>query len=199
MSGVRAAVMTAPGRIEIEEFPRPRVEPGAVLMRVTYSGRLRHRQAHLPGRDQAVRGHAARAATRVPADLRARERRRRGGDRRREVLDSDGPPAASRATGSSRRQRCLRRVLVLPERVPVLRLRAPGGLRQQPERGASAAPVRRLGRAHVPAAGNPALPRPGRAAGRGRGPDRGDVGHPRARQRAGAASASARAGSAGWS
>jgi threonine dehydrogenase-like Zn-dependent dehydrogenase len=38
MSGVRAAVMTRPGRIEIEEFPRPSVEPGAVLMRVVYSG-----------------------------------------------------------------------------------------------------------------------------------------------------------------
>ncbi len=38
MSGVRAAVMTAPGRIEIEEFPRPSVEPGAVLLKVIYSG-----------------------------------------------------------------------------------------------------------------------------------------------------------------
>ena len=38
LSGVRAAVMTAPGRVEIEEFPRPAVEPGAALMRVVYSG-----------------------------------------------------------------------------------------------------------------------------------------------------------------
>ena len=30
--------MTAPGRIEVEEFPRPEVEPGAALMSVLYSG-----------------------------------------------------------------------------------------------------------------------------------------------------------------
>ena len=35
---VRAAVMKAPGRIEIEHFPLPEPEPGAVLMKVTYSG-----------------------------------------------------------------------------------------------------------------------------------------------------------------
>jgi L-iditol 2-dehydrogenase len=34
----RAAVMTGPGSIEVRSFPRPRLEPGAVLMRVTYSG-----------------------------------------------------------------------------------------------------------------------------------------------------------------
>ncbi len=38
MTGVRAAVMTAPGRIEIAEFPRPVVEPGAALLKVLYSG-----------------------------------------------------------------------------------------------------------------------------------------------------------------
>src|SRR5438128_4126681 len=35
---VRAAVMKAPGRIEIEHFPLPEPAPGAVLMRVIYSG-----------------------------------------------------------------------------------------------------------------------------------------------------------------
>ncbi len=35
---VRAAVTTAPGRIEVREFPRPTVEPGAVLLRVLLSG-----------------------------------------------------------------------------------------------------------------------------------------------------------------
>src|SRR4249920_3206704 len=35
---VRAAVMTAPGRIEVREFARPRVRPGAVLLRVLLSG-----------------------------------------------------------------------------------------------------------------------------------------------------------------
>jgi threonine dehydrogenase-like Zn-dependent dehydrogenase len=35
---VRAAVMKAPGLVEVEEFPRPDVEPGAVLMQVVYSG-----------------------------------------------------------------------------------------------------------------------------------------------------------------
>lgn len=35
---VRAAVMKAPGVVEVETFPRPDVEPGAVLMQVLYSG-----------------------------------------------------------------------------------------------------------------------------------------------------------------
>lgn len=35
---VRAAVMRGPGAIGVERFPYPRVEPGAVLMRVEYSG-----------------------------------------------------------------------------------------------------------------------------------------------------------------
>ena len=34
----RAAVMTGAGAIEVRSFPRPRLEPGAVLMRVIYSG-----------------------------------------------------------------------------------------------------------------------------------------------------------------
>jgi threonine dehydrogenase-like Zn-dependent dehydrogenase len=38
MEQVRAAVMVGPGRIEIEEFPLPDPEPGAVLMRVSLSG-----------------------------------------------------------------------------------------------------------------------------------------------------------------
>jgi L-iditol 2-dehydrogenase len=37
-STVRAAVMKAPGRLEVERFPKPDPQPGAVLMRVTYSG-----------------------------------------------------------------------------------------------------------------------------------------------------------------
>jgi len=35
---VRAAVMTAPGEVEVRRFPVPEPEPGAVLMRVRYSG-----------------------------------------------------------------------------------------------------------------------------------------------------------------
>jgi threonine dehydrogenase-like Zn-dependent dehydrogenase len=38
MTGVRAAVMRAPGAVGIEQFPRPGVERGAVLMEVQYSG-----------------------------------------------------------------------------------------------------------------------------------------------------------------
>jgi threonine dehydrogenase-like Zn-dependent dehydrogenase len=38
VTAVRAAVMKAPGRVEVEEFPRPEVQPGAVLMQVIYSG-----------------------------------------------------------------------------------------------------------------------------------------------------------------
>src|ERR1700719_1450430 len=35
---VRAAVMQAAGRLEIQRFPLPEPEPGAVLMKVRYSG-----------------------------------------------------------------------------------------------------------------------------------------------------------------
>jgi threonine dehydrogenase-like Zn-dependent dehydrogenase len=38
MTEVRAAVMTAPGEIEVKRFPVPDPEPGAVLMRVRISG-----------------------------------------------------------------------------------------------------------------------------------------------------------------
>jgi L-iditol 2-dehydrogenase len=38
MTEVRAAVMTEPGAIEVQRFPRPAPEPGAVLMRVRLSG-----------------------------------------------------------------------------------------------------------------------------------------------------------------
>jgi threonine dehydrogenase-like Zn-dependent dehydrogenase len=38
VSDVRAAVMTGPGEIEVQRFPRPEPEPGAVLMRVALSG-----------------------------------------------------------------------------------------------------------------------------------------------------------------
>lgn len=38
MNNVRAAVMETPGRIVVREFPMPEPEPGAVLMRVGYSG-----------------------------------------------------------------------------------------------------------------------------------------------------------------
>ncbi|MEA2644610.1 MAG: hypothetical protein QOG08_1636 [Chloroflexota bacterium] len=35
---VRAAVMQAPGRLEIQRFPRPEPGPGAVLLKIIYSG-----------------------------------------------------------------------------------------------------------------------------------------------------------------
>jgi threonine dehydrogenase-like Zn-dependent dehydrogenase len=38
MTTVRAAVMTAPGTVEVQRFPVPDPEPGAVLMRVRLSG-----------------------------------------------------------------------------------------------------------------------------------------------------------------
>jgi threonine dehydrogenase-like Zn-dependent dehydrogenase len=37
-AAVRAAVMTGPGEVEVQEFPVPEPEPGAVLMRVRLSG-----------------------------------------------------------------------------------------------------------------------------------------------------------------
>jgi threonine dehydrogenase-like Zn-dependent dehydrogenase len=38
MTAVRAAVMTAPGRLETQEFPMPNPEPGAVILRMSMSG-----------------------------------------------------------------------------------------------------------------------------------------------------------------
>jgi threonine dehydrogenase-like Zn-dependent dehydrogenase len=38
VTNVRAAVMTAPGELEVQRFPVPEPEPGAVLMRVRLSG-----------------------------------------------------------------------------------------------------------------------------------------------------------------
>ena len=38
MNTVRAAVMEKPGRLAVREFPMPDVQPGAVLMKVSYSG-----------------------------------------------------------------------------------------------------------------------------------------------------------------
>jgi len=38
MTDVRAAVTKGPGRIEVERFPFPEPEPGAVVMKVIYSG-----------------------------------------------------------------------------------------------------------------------------------------------------------------
>jgi threonine dehydrogenase-like Zn-dependent dehydrogenase len=38
VSSVRAAVMTAPGELEVQRFPVPEPEPGAVVMRVRLSG-----------------------------------------------------------------------------------------------------------------------------------------------------------------
>ena len=35
---VRAAVLVAPGRYEVQEFPRPRLADGALLMQVEMSG-----------------------------------------------------------------------------------------------------------------------------------------------------------------
>ena len=38
MSRVRAAVVHAPGRFAVDEFPEPEPGPGAVLLRMHYSG-----------------------------------------------------------------------------------------------------------------------------------------------------------------
>ena len=38
MTEVRAAVMEAPGRLRLQHFPHPEPGPGAILMKVTYSG-----------------------------------------------------------------------------------------------------------------------------------------------------------------
>ena len=38
MSGIRAAVVHAPGRFAVEGFPEPDPGPGAVLLRMHFSG-----------------------------------------------------------------------------------------------------------------------------------------------------------------
>lgn len=38
MTGIRAAVIHAPGRFEVQRFPEPDPEPGAVVLRMLYSG-----------------------------------------------------------------------------------------------------------------------------------------------------------------
>src|ERR1700728_867515 len=38
MTAVKAAVMTEPGRLEVQEFPMPDPEPGAVILRMSMSG-----------------------------------------------------------------------------------------------------------------------------------------------------------------
>jgi len=35
---VRAAVMQAPRRLEVQQFPYPRLAPGAALLKIIYSG-----------------------------------------------------------------------------------------------------------------------------------------------------------------
>ena len=98
----RAAVMTGAGAIEVRTFPRPRLEPGAVLMRVIYSG-ICGTDKHTCRGETANTSDAAREGGRLPAHLRAREVGdvlETGG----EVLDSEGA-RADPATASCRRER----------------------------------------------------------------------------------------------
>ena len=75
---ILAAVMTAPRQpIELREFPRPDLPAGAVLLKTSLLGGLRHRRAPLarPPRRRAVSDHSR------PRLGRRRRRRARSGDR----------------------------------------------------------------------------------------------------------------------
>ena len=177
MTMVRAAVTEKPGRIALHEFPMPDPEPGAVVMKVHYSG--------ICGTDKhTFRGESKQyAGTPHERDLtyplicgheNVGEVVAIGG----EVLRQRGPAAQGRRPHRARRQCRLRRLPFLPQRLSLLHVREPAGLRQQPALRPRAASLRRLGGAHVPAARDAALPGAGRPAGPCRGADGDHVGDP---------------------
>ena len=182
MVSVRAAVMERPGHLGVREFPMPEPEPGAVLMQCQLFRNLRHRQAHVPGREQAVCGHRHERDLTYPLIC---GHENVGGSPRPAAWCSTarGSPRARRPH-RPRRQRALRQLPYLPQQLPLLFLRADGGLRQQPPLRTGAASLRRLGRVHVPAARDADLPRARRAPRQRRGADGDHGGHPRGRDRA---------------
>ena len=153
----------SPAGSRFASLPVPDPEPGAVVMAVHLSGDLRHRQTHLSRRVQAVRGNEARARHRVPADLRSRERGTVDGRRRPGVRQRTESRDQGRRPDRARGERPVRPVLLLRQRLPVLLLPGPRGLREQPQpvsarRGCSAA-----GPSTCTSCRDAAVPGPGRA------------------------------------
>ncbi len=65
-NAVKAAVMTAPGHIETQEFPYPEVGDDAMVIALEGLRHLRHRQAHLARRDDGHGGTPAETTTPFP-------------------------------------------------------------------------------------------------------------------------------------
>ena len=114
-------------------------------------GHLRHRQAHVPRRDAAVRRHRPRLVDAVPDHPGPRERRHRRRDRRRRRHVVRRHAAARRRPCRAGTEPGLRRMRVLPRRLPVLLLPPSRELRQLADLRRGAAPVRRMGRVPLPA------------------------------------------------
>ena len=163
---VRAAVLVAPGRYEVQEFPRPTLADGAAAAAGRDVGHLRHRQAHLPRRDQAVRRHAGRDRHPVPDHPGPRERRRGRRDHARRPRNGSSSTGAGSPSGD--------RITMCPDVVcgrcyPCTHVMGyvwcdnSAVLRQLLHQRRAAAPARRLGGVHVPAAGHLRLQGAGRA------------------------------------
>ena len=131
-AGVRpCAVMTAPGEIGVETFEVPEPEPGAVVLRVRLSGVCGTDKHTFRGETIQYAGtpherHLAYPLICGHENVGVVEAV--GGGVR--CVRRDGRLLRGRATGSSRRERAVRALLVLPQRPAVLPLRAPRGLRE---------------------------------------------------------------------
>ena len=92
---VRAAVIEGPGRFSVETFPDPDPGPGAVVLRMHYSGICGTDKHTWRGESIQYAGTDHERDAAYPAHLRPRERRRDRGDRARR-------PAARRARRAAR-------------------------------------------------------------------------------------------------
>ena len=165
MNTVRAAVMEKPGRLAVREFPMPDVGPGAVLMKVSYSGICGTDKHTFRGESKQYAGTAHERDLTYPL-ICGHENVGRVAALGGTVVDSEGRPlrigdrivpGANVACG--RCHSCL-------NGHPYYFCERHGGLRQQPALRACAAPVRGMGGVHVPSPGNADLSRAGRSSGR---------------------------------
>ena len=157
------------GSDRVARVPVPRAaRAGSDVAPDARVGNLRHRQAHVPRRDRAVRRHGSRPDDAVPHHPGTRERRRCRGNRAGRGASLGRPRAGSGRPGRAGSEPALRRVPLLPRRLPLLPLRADRELRQLADRCRAAAPVRGLERAALPPARYSGLPCAGRAADRRR-------------------------------
>ncbi len=96
-----AAVMRGPGQLEVAEFPRPEPRHGEVLMRVLLSGVCGTDKHTYRGETKQYAGTAHERDARLPAHLRARERRGRRGGRPGRRTRERRASACRRAIASS--------------------------------------------------------------------------------------------------